>query len=65
MKEDWHKVITLIVKLRVSELDPDGRVDLFLALESQAPDLLTDVFMTEAATALDQLIFTVSEIIVV
>ena len=60
--EDWHGVVKSIVKDRVKNLSREARVDLFCELEDRAdtPDLLTNIFMTEAATALDELIFQAS-----
>ena len=62
VREDWHEVVKSIVKDRVKKLSWEARVDLFCELESydNIPDLLTNIFMTEAATALDELIFKVN-----
>ena len=55
-------MVKSIVRDRVKRLSRDARVDLFCELEDRAdtPDLLTDIFMTEAARALDELIFKAS-----
>lgn len=60
VRGDWHKTVMGIVSSRVSKLPPEGRVDLFCELETQAPEILANIFMTEADAALDQLIFKVS-----
>ena len=59
VEKDWQMVIKSIVQARVNQLLPKDRVDLFCELENRdnTPDLLTNIFMTEAATALDELIF--------
>ena len=56
-------IVKLVVQARVSWLHPKDRaVDLFCELEKydNTPDLLTNIFMTEATTALDELIFKVT-----
>ena len=53
-------IVKSVVQARVSRMHPKDRVvDLFCELEKfdNTPDLLTNIFMTEAATALDELIF--------
>ena len=54
----WHKIVKEIVTDRVSVLPSGTRVDLFLELEahSKIPPLITNILMTEATTALDELI---------
>ena len=60
VEEVWHTIVKSVVQARVSQLHPKDRaVDLLCELEKydNIPDLLTNIFMTEAATALDELIF--------
>ena len=59
MEQDWHEVIKMIFTDRVKLLPPDTRVDRFLELEGHAdtPALITDILMTEATTALDEIMF--------
>lgn len=62
VKGDWHEVVRSIVKERVVSLPGEARVALLCELEKHpnAPDLLTNIFMTEAAEPLDELMFKVS-----
>ena len=59
MEHNWHEIVKEIVTERVKVLHSATRVDLFLELENRAntPSLITNIFMTEATTALDELIF--------
>ena len=59
VEQDWHEVIKMIFSERVKLLTPDTRVDRFLELEGHAdtPALITDILMTEATTALDEIMF--------
>ena len=58
-KAEWHVIITFLVNARVAEVPKESRVDLFCDLENRkdTPDILTNLFMTHAAKALDELIF--------
>ena len=62
VEEEWQEVVKSVVQPRVARLLPEYRVDLFCTLENKtnAPNLLTNIFMTEAATALDELILKAS-----
>ena len=59
MEHNWHEIVKEIVTDRVKVLPSVTRVDLFLELENRANThpLITNIFMTEATTALDELIF--------
>ena len=59
VEHNWHEIVKEIVTDRVKVLHSVTRVDLFLKLENRAntPPLITNIFMTEATTALDELIF--------
>lgn len=59
VEPDWHGVVKKIVIHRVALLAPEARVDLFLELESRAntPAIITNIFMTAATEALDELVF--------
>ena len=56
MEQDWHGVVKTILTDRVKQLTPENRVDRFLELERRAntPALITNIFITEATTALDE-----------
>ena len=58
-KTEWHGIITFLVNARVAEVPKEARVSLFCDLENRkdTPDILTNLFMTHAAQALDELIF--------
>ena len=58
VEHEWHKIVKEIVTDRVKVLLSVTRVDLFLNLEDRpnVPPLITDIFMTEATTALDELV---------
>ena len=58
MEHEWHKIVKEIVTDRVKVLPRTTRVDLFLELENhpRIPALITNIFMTEATTALDELV---------
>ena len=64
VEEDWQEVVNTIVEDRVARLSKEASVNLLCELENHtnAPDLLTNIFMTKAAEALDELIFKVSAI---
>ena len=55
-------MVKSFVNDRVEKLSLEARVDLFCELEACAntSDLLTNIIMTEAANALDELIFKVN-----
>ena len=59
MEHNWHEIVKEVVTVRVKVLPSVTRVDLLLELENRAntPPLITNIFMTEATTALDELIF--------
>ena len=59
MEQDWHGVVKTILTDRVKQLTPENRVDRFLELERRAntPALITNIFITEATTALDEIVF--------
>ena len=59
VEQDWHKVVKTIATERVKILSPETRVDRFLELESRpnTPAVIIDVLMTEATTALDEIVF--------
>ena len=57
---EWHAIITFLVSARVAEVpSKEARVNLFCDLENRkgTSDILTNIFMTHAAKALDELIF--------
>ena len=57
---EWHAIITFLVSARVAQVpSKEARVNLFCDLEKRedTPDILTGIFMTQAAEALDELIF--------
>ena len=58
VEHEWHKIVKKIVTDRVKVLPRATRVDLFLELENRPkiPALITNIFMTEATTALDELV---------
>ena len=59
VEQDWHEVIKKIITDRVKLLPPEVRVDRFLELESRpnTPAVIIDILMTEATTALDEIVF--------
>ena len=63
VEEDWQEVVKIIVEDRVACLSKKATVNLLCSLENHtdAPDLLTNIFMTKGAEALDELIFKVSD----
>ena len=58
-KTEWQTIITNLVNARVEQLPKGARVNLFCDLENRTDtlDILTNLFMTHAANALDELIF--------
>ena len=58
VEHNWHEIVKKIVTDRVNVLPSATRVDLFLELENrpEIPALITNIFMTEATTALDELV---------
>lgn len=58
VEDDWNQVVARIVKGRVTEVPKEGRIEIFCFLEGrkQTDDLLTNIIMTEAARALDELV---------
>ena len=58
VEHDWHKIVTEIVTDFLKILPCDIRVRLFLELEANfaTPHFVIDILMTEATTALDELV---------
>lgn len=54
---DWHGVIKTIVQERIASLTSKVTcIDVFCDHGDSMPDLLTSIFMTEVASALDKLL---------
>ena len=60
VKQDWQKIVKEIVTNRVNGLSNVTRLDLFLQMEldcgPNTPSLIANILMTEATTALDELV---------
>ena len=58
VEEDWTQVVARIVKDRVVAVPKMARIEIFCSLEGrmQTDEYLTSIIMTEAATALDELV---------
>ena len=59
VEQDWYTVVKTTITHRVKLLTCEARVDRFLELESRpnTPAVIIDILMTEATTALDELVF--------
>ena len=58
---EWNRVVEEIVKERVEKVEVEVRIRLFSELEKRGctPSLLTNIFMAEAAAAVDELVLKV------
>lgn len=58
VEHDWHEIFNEIAAHLVKTLPCDVCIRLFLELEGNptAPQLVVDIFMTEATTALEELV---------
>ena len=61
MKRDLDEVVKVVVTERAGNLTREERVECFCDLEElgNTPALITNIFMTKTATALDELVFKV------
>ena len=62
---EWHAIISSLINERVAQLPKEIRIDRFCDLENQLhiSDLIMNIFMAQAAKALDELVFSSSEVI--
>lgn len=60
VEPQWHVIISSIVNERLRQLPMDTRIDRFCDLENRqhTSDLIMNIFMTHAANALDEFVFT-------
>lgn len=58
VEEEWHDIVATVVRDRVSNLPKEGRIELFFQLEDRQQKNvdLTNIIMTEAARALNELV---------
>ena len=65
LEPEWHAIISSLINERVAQLPKEIRIDRFCDLENQQqiPDLIMNIFMTEAAKALDELVFSSSQVV--
>ena len=59
VKKDLHEVVKVVVTERAGNLTGEKCVEYFCDLEElgNTPALITNIFMTKTATALDELVF--------
>ena len=65
LEPGWHTIISSLINERVGQLPKEIRIDRFCDLENQqhTPDLIMNIFMTQAAKALDEFVFSSSQVI--
>ena len=58
VEDDWNQVVACIIKNRLAAVPKMSRIEIFGFLEGrrQTNEFLTNVIMTEAAKALDELV---------
>ena len=56
----WHVIISSLLGERLAQLPKETRIDRFCDLENRqhTSDVIMNIFMTHAAKALDELVFT-------
>ena len=65
LESEWHAIISSLINERVAQLPKEIRIDRFCDLENQqhTPDLIMNIFMEQTAKALDELVFSSSQVI--